>query len=220
MQVLSLFNWRPTSSVDMTPWTKLRILTLGGTYFDRLPKLPRTLRDLALLKAPKLNRNMLEIQGENPLPMLEMFDCTGTNVCDGFIKAITLESTKRGNLRELRIGYRAVNPHISVEDEYPSSESLENLSLAYLNLPEDCVMQIVSRCPNLRTLDVSATKVTGVAVKSFVKQGITSLTLDECIDVGSDAVDWARGEGVEVKFNVFSSGAGLRAFRNAPSYAT
>ncbi|RDL39131.1 uncharacterized protein BP5553_03471 [Venustampulla echinocandica] len=215
IQVLWLSNWNLTPSADMSPWTELQDLDLRDTHFDRLPRLPPTLRRLTLRNALDIGHDSLEAQGENMLPLLEMFECSRTYVCDGFIKAITRESITRGNLKELHIGRRAVEPRINIEEEYPSSESLEVLSLAYLMTPEDYLMVIVGRCPNLRSVDVSGTNITGVAVKSFVKQGIVTLRLNECYGVGSDAVDWARSQGVEVMFNASSGSSGLRAAWNA-----
>lgn len=65
---------------------------------------------------------------------------------------------------------------------------------------DERMVQIVALYPNLQKLDASATKITGVAVKHFVQLGIKHLRLNECGDVGSDAVEWARAKGVEVEY--------------------
>jgi F-box/TPR repeat protein Pof3 len=78
---------------------------------------------------------------------------------------------------------------------------LEELSLTKMQINDARVLQIIELYPKLRKLDVSGTRVTGVAVRKFVERGMTSLNLDECVDVSSDAVDWARGKGAEVEYN-------------------
>ena len=60
---------------------------------------------------------------------------------------------------------------------------------------------------------MSATPITGVAVKTFVEMGVRRLNLDECESVSTDAVEWARGKGVDVSFR-FPSLNKKGAFRN------
>lgn len=130
------------------------------------------------------------------------------------IKNITRESIKRGNLKSLSIGNRIVSATGPIKDEFPASETVENLSIGFLDIQEERILQIVTLYPNLRRLDISGTKATGVAVKVFVQMGLQYLKLNECSNISSDAVEWARGQGVEVEYSFPSRSGGARGFRD------
>jgi F-box/TPR repeat protein Pof3 len=136
------------------------------------------------------------------LPLLETFNCEGTNISSDVLKVLTVPSIVKGNLKSLLIGARLSDHRPGpAADEYPASEDLEELSLSTMQLNDKRVLQIIELYPKLRKLDVSGTRVTGVSVRAFINRGITSLNLDECVDVGEDAVAWARSKGVDVDFN-------------------
>lgn len=101
-------------------------------------------------------------------------------------------------------------------DEYPASDTLDELSLKGLQVSESRILEIVALYPKLQKIDVSSTKVSGVAVKHFMKLGINWIGLNECNNVGADAVDYARSQGVEVEFK-FPSRAKGKSFRDAVS---
>lgn len=149
------------------------------------------------------------------LPLLQTFACAGTALDNAVIKATTQESIKRGNLRSLLIGNRMMETSSGpVGDEYPASDMVEELSLAFLSLQEQRLIDIVRLYPNVRRLDVSGTKMTGVAVKAFVHMGVEYLRLNECSEISSDAVEWARGQGVEAEFNFPSRTGNIKAWRD------
>jgi F-box/TPR repeat protein Pof3 len=154
------------------------------------------------------------------LPDLETFDCHGTGILASQVKAITDQSIKAGNLKALHMGSRLMDfaPGVPVEDEFPPSNSVEMLSLSSLIIRERRILDIIKLYPKLQSLDVSNTKVTGVAVKQFVSIGIKWLKLDECSDVSPDAVDYARGKDVEVEFNFPSRSGRVTSYRDT-SYA-
>jgi len=187
--------------VDATTWTKLEYLDISNTQLSRLPVLPTTLKYL------NLGNNMLLHVGfheETPtqLPLLETFNCESTSISPDVLRILTMPSITKGNLKSLLIGDRLTETHlVPVANEYPASETLEELSLTKMQINDARVLQIIELYPKLRKLDVSGTRVTGVAVRKFVERGMTSLNLDECVDVSSDAVDWARGKGAEVEYN-------------------
>jgi F-box/TPR repeat protein Pof3 len=172
------------------------------------PLLPPTLTHLVV------SHNIpLTIRAEDldpiPLPLLELFACHSTFLTPSNLKKITEASIRAGNLKTLLIGSRDTDfENTLVTDEFPAAETLEELSLAEMILGDERMMQIVSLYPKLQKLDASATKITGVAVKHFVNRGIRWLRLNECEEVSSDAVDWARGKGVEVEY-LFPSRGGL-----------
>jgi F-box/TPR repeat protein Pof3 len=193
--------------VDATAWTKLEYLDLSNTQLSRLPILPTTLRYLNVSNNILLN---VDLQEETPteLPLLETFNCESTCISPDVLNALTMPSIKKGNLKSLLIGDRLTETHlVPVANEYPASEDLEELSLTKMQINDARVLQILELYPKLRKLDVSGTRVTGVAVRTFVDKGMTSLNLDQCVDISSDAVEWARGKGVEVEYNFGSKDA-------------
>jgi F-box/TPR repeat protein Pof3 len=144
--------------------------------------------------------------------------CARTSLSNTFIKSVTQESIKRGNLKSLSIGdriFEAEDLAVPAENAYPVSGTVEELSLALLMLSDREVIKIVNLYPNVQKLDVSGTRITGVAVKTFVQLGVKRLKMNECSDVGPDAVEWARGQGIEVEFNFPSRSGNMKGYRDA-----
>ncbi|KAH9213407.1 hypothetical protein DL95DRAFT_339186 [Leptodontidium sp. 2 PMI_412] len=206
-----LTNWNITVHlVDATPWKALERLDLTDTQLTRLPKFPPTLKHLVLSENPQLN---LRPDEERPtlLPLLETFACASTALDGEALKVITAASIKAGNLKRLTIGDRMVNPRESlVKDEFPPCETLEELSLASMVLSDKPALEIVSLYPNIKRLDISATHITGVAVKAFVNMGLKWLKINECDRISADAVEWARGKDIEIIHNLLSQGTRVR----------
>lgn len=135
------------------------------------------------------------------------------------ITAITSDSIKAGNLKRLLIGECISDEGITpVQDEYPPSKTVEELSLKGLYVNESRILAIVALYPNLQILDVSSTKVSGVAVKHFVESGVRRLKINECQNISPDAVAWARGKGVEVEFDFPSRRGGKKLYRDSSAY--
>ena len=199
---------------DLSPWTCLEYLDLTDTQLTRLPKFPQTLKHLILNDNLHLH---VAAEQEDPtgLPLLETFGCSATNIDARILKAITSESIKAGNLKRLYVGGRLAEfrPQVPVADEYPPSDTVEELSLSSMIIGDQRAIQVASLYPRLTRLDMSATKVSGVAVRQFVDMGIKWLRLNECDCVSFDAVEWARGKGVDVAFSLASSDGNLRNVR-------
>jgi F-box/TPR repeat protein Pof3 len=222
VQSVALNGWQLRNLHGISEWTSLRDLDLGNTNLTMLPQLPRTLRRLIIRENRHLkgfNINEGEILS---LPLLEIFDCAGTDLASFWVHTILLPSIKHGNLRVLSIGDRLIHGEEAglVEvatwaKEFPPSQTLEELSLAGSLLEEARLIKAVKQYPNIQVLDVSCTKVTGVAIKTFVKSGIKYLKVNECQSIGLDAVDWARSQGVQVEFNFPSRSTATRGFRDA-----
>src|SRR6266536_4100302 len=199
--------------VDLSSWKSLEYLDLGDTQLGNFPTLPSTIKHLFLNDNPHLHAEPNKIE-PTFLPNLETLDCSATFIGAETLKALTAESIKGSHLKKLAIGNRLSGVvAVPVEEEFPASESVEDLSLAYLIAPEHRTIQTVSLYPNLKRLDVSASKVTGVAVKHFVNMGVKYLNLKECPEVSGDAVEWARGLGVDVEFSFPSRSSRPGAFR-------
>ncbi|TVY17100.1 F-box/TPR repeat protein pof3 [Lachnellula arida] len=213
LESVALNHWVLGPNFDVSLWPKLQHLDLTDTQITLLPALPSTLKHLILNNNRHLRVDIGDHQFPSP-PLLETFACAGTTLNNSVIKDITRESSKRGNLKTLLIGDRVADSRGRFED-YPASETVEELSLASLWEQEHQLIQIVNLYPNVRKLDVSSTKATGVAVKSFVQMGVQYLKLNECSEVGIDAVEWARGQGVAVEFNFPSRSGNARGYRDS-----
>ncbi|KAK0108413.1 hypothetical protein ONS95_003221 [Cadophora gregata] len=206
-----LTNWKITVHVvDATAWKCLERLDLTDTQLSRLPKFPPTLKHLVLSENPQLH---LRPDDEKPtlLPLLETFACASTSLDGEALKIITAASIRAHNLKRLTVGDRMVNPNTGlVKEEFPPCETLEELSLASMILNDRTALEIVSLYPNVKRLDISATHITGVAVKAFVNMGLKWLRINECDRISADAVEWARGKDIEIIHNLLSRGIQVR----------
>lgn len=208
-------QWRVMAIVfDLEPWKFLETLDLTNTQITQFPKLPATLKHLTLADNPLLTiRSQEELLALTALPLLETFNCHTTALDAASVMHITSESILQGHLKKLYIGGRMnADDQTPVELEFPSSGTVKELSLACLHLTDRRALQVVGLFPNLRKLDLSNTKITGVAVKEFVGKGITSLKLNECDDISTDAIEWARGKGISVEYKFPSQAAGAQGF--------
>ena len=187
---------------DATTWTQLEYLDLSNTQLKHLPKMPETLKHLNLSGNTQLHVGDDEVEAPNEMPLLETFNCESTNFSPGVVRILTEPSIKNGNLKTLLIGKRiAEHRSTPVIDEYPASDTVEELSLSHMQINDTRMLQIIELYPMLKKLDVSGTKITGVAVRRFVDKGMQKLNLNECVDISQDAIDWARGQGIEVTFS-------------------
>ncbi|TAQ84769.1 hypothetical protein B7494_g6925 [Chlorociboria aeruginascens] len=221
---LLISGWTVPGNRSMTKWQELSHLQLNGTRLSQMPLLPPTLKHLDVSNNYNFDSLIYYDQQSDEVgldgtksqshtfPLLETFNCSSTQINSQAIKAITKHSIEAGNLKKLWIGNRLVDDsNKPVEDVYPSSDSVEELSLAKTQIKEKRIIQIVGLYPNLRKLDVSGTKITGVAIKIFASMGIKCLILIECAEIGSDAIEYARSKDIEVHFG-FPSRSGRIAF--------
>jgi len=211
---LSISDWPLSSSTGIFDFTHLEGLSrleLNGVCLKKIPRLPSSITHLLL------NRNV-ELKAEEDeefmLPLLETFSCEDTQLEAHSIKAITTSSIKAGNLKSLFVGHRAIDLSGPTDLGYPHSETVEELSLAHLWTSEKELLTIIDLYPNLRRIDISNTKITGVGVKHLISMGIKWLNLNECSHISPDAIEYARGKGVEVLFNFPSRQNGNRGFRD------
>ena len=100
-------------------------------------------------------------------------------------------------------------------------DGLEKLSLPWLQDGSDqTVTEIITCLQNrkalhkLQSLDLSGTNVTGVGVKDIVQAGdLEELVLNDCRLLGTDAVDWARAQGIRVTYRMSDGGSGCKKVR-------
>jgi hypothetical protein len=73
------------------------------------------------------------------------------------------------------------------------------LSIAHTNLTDSHVERIAAACPMLEQVELSALRITGVAVKEVcTRTAIKALKVWECRDISADAIEWARARGITV----------------------
>ena len=69
--------------------------------------------------------------------------------------------------------------------------------------------------PKLQSLDLSETEITGIAVKRAVQDGhLKELIINNCRNIGLDAVQWAREQGVRVQYRMSDGSVGGRKVRH------
>ena len=188
--------------LDLSRNDRLEYLHLRSLRVRNVPLLPPSLRHLNVDKNLFMSDASVPVDEIFDLPLLESLHCYETNnLPASLIKRLVAKSNEAGQLRRLSLGCRLLDAgRTPVEDEYPASSSVIELSINFLNLPEERVLAAVALFPNVHTLDVSdSPKVTGVAVKEFVRRGITHLNVRGCSRVSPDAIEWARAQGVEVE---------------------
>lgn len=187
-------------SSDLTSWNRLERLDLTNTQLRVIPQLPTSLRHLIMadnhhLRAPADETAAGKIY---VLPLLETFNCSSTNIDAPALRAITKQTIERGNLKTLLIRDMDSRQPVLFYTALPPSETVEVLSVAALRLTDVDAITISEMYPNLRTLDLSDNYITGVAVRNVVKNGVRRLLINGCHDISPDAVEWARGQAVEV----------------------
>jgi len=204
---------------DFTKWRRLLHLDLNNTQIAFIPLLAPTLKYLDIGRMWTLDGLLSDENEPNALPLLETFICSETHLDHRIITSMTNHSINAGNLKTFHMGNsRAIPPHTitsSGTSSYPASETVGDLSIAGLLWSEEQMIQLVNQYPNLRKLDVATTRITGVAVRHFVAMGIKWLCLNECEKVSLDAVEYARGKGVEVEYRFPSRANSSRRFRDS-----
>ncbi|KAK5123926.1 hypothetical protein LTR85_002123 [Meristemomyces frigidus] len=94
--------------------------------------------------------------------------------------------------------------------------ALERLTLQPTGVFDDAHVHVVAeKLVELRILDLSKTEITGVGVKDLVQRGhIKHLLLNDCRLLSSDAVEWARSQGVRVDYRMLSGERGSKKLRH------
>ncbi|TGO59461.1 hypothetical protein BCON_0044g00190 [Botryotinia convoluta] len=197
IQALSLsgFDLQSLSPLDLGGSLKnLEDIQLTSCNLRMIPLLPLTLKRLCLVG----NLSLPSQKDNNVLfPFLETLECQETGLSDEWIVSV-LKNAR--NLTYLDIGNRLVGDYTVAHQNFPVCENVVVLSVSYLQYDEKDFIRMIEKFPNLERLTINGTKITGVAVKHFVKQGIKFLDVKHCAKISPDAVEYARGKGVEVEF--------------------
>lgn len=188
-------------------FTELFDITLQGNTLVLFPVLPLSIRALNLSHTNISGMNSLqcdEILRNVELPNLETLNVNNSNAMTPTLLERLLRGSKPG-LTKLAISH--------VEGFYGKVlvdclgdgllKRLVELEVAGKDVGDDELEALVEFAPNLKRLDVSSTKVTGVGVKALVtKEGncLRWLGLNHCSGVSLDAVEFARAADVYVEY--------------------
>lgn len=224
---LSLSHWRLHPNLleehDFTPLTSLTSLTLTRFALSTFPRLPSSLTTLHLSSdnatiftplAPLAARNdqnaldshlphllslsLTHIAGLGPtlLSNLLLHHGTTDSAVDlsAATKLHTLSLAHAGILEKADLFALLHNPRLS---------ALRALDLTAAPVDDEFVDTLALTQPALASLDLSKTRITGVAVKELLKRlgrQLKWLGLDQCTGISSDdVVELARRMGVEVR---------------------
>lgn len=177
---------------------------------------------------PRLEELNLTLPSQNVFHLVELavlgdaettLDVAGHDGSSAAHASETIEEKKTpAKLEKLSIARSGV--HIAGDPDIARFLSNPRLSeLKHVRLPHagvhftDATLQsIAAVLPQLITIDISGTDVTGIGLKTLVQRSsdgrLEHVTVNDCRKLGADAVEWARaqGVGVEYKMNDFGSG--------------
>lgn len=91
---------------------------------------------------------------------------------------------------------------IDVMRALPYFKALKELGISSCNFPDELAQKLPSLLPQLEWVDLSATKITGVAIKALVLgcSNLKHIGATRCENVDSDAIEWARSKGITVRW--------------------
>lgn len=193
-----------TQSIDFSGLLHLQSLDLSRMRMGFFPKLPSSLQTLKLTNC--------YIGGDHLQTLDTILTSDLINLTRLYIRGLhsifppalraLLESNKGNhtelNLHDFNFGVMAVSSTITLS-HLPRIVALD---LGCCHVTDSIVTELLAKIPYLETLNLESTEVTGVGVKALVlgsSEGkLKKLFLNGCRDVSSDAVEWARGKGVQV----------------------
>ncbi|MCJ1223892.1 hypothetical protein MMC12_000535 [Toensbergia leucococca] len=206
---LDIRRWevRPGSfDFDFTPLAQLQDLHIARLDLTIHPRLPPSLQSLNMVgccmvnwAAPATQANMKEC----PLPELTTLSF-GKRYNIRVDELYLILDANLGNLKHLDIRACA----LSAQDINKLIEFGYLSDIVDLELPEavdDGIAKALAKNLHfLKTLTIGASrKITGVGVKALVMKShskLEYLNIDHCMSVGIDAVDFARSQGITVRF--------------------
>ncbi|RDW81998.1 hypothetical protein BP6252_03110 [Coleophoma cylindrospora] len=220
VESVALVGWEASNQglVDLTPWQYLRILDLRDMGLTFLPLFPAEIESITISKNKRMVRPQLDPEAEShqKFSMLTTFDCEETEMTHAAVASVITPAIDARNLKILRMGTIAVEraPGSDITEHYPPSETLEELGLGNLDLDEASALKIIRQYPNVTKIDLSWSKITGVAVRQLVERGVKILNVCGCSKISPDAIQFARSKCVVVDWHLPTM-ARSRSFRDA-----
>lgn len=198
-------NVHPGVFLDFSNLTQLETLELACLDPPTFPSLPCSIQNLDISSWPGRNTN----GGFHPanLATLDNLSSLSLRLSNffSFVDFCTLLEPNRGYLRTLDISR---STQLSKDDVVSLALSgyfsgLVELVVTATELDDKAVEAMAAHLPSLTILDISSTYITGISVKALANNPgskLMRLNLDHCRNVGVDAVEYARSQGIEVSF--------------------
>ena len=205
--------------LDFTKWNKLEYLEFTSSSLVGFPHFPETLKHLDISGTRMMPR--IPMFSEEERIALENLQGLETFICEGghhinleAIYTVIEASRKAGNLKTLRIGDGLDSEELPRHLPDYSIPSLRTLGLSRWLASEEQLLTFLRHCPAIEYLNVSFTKITGVAIKELMTREsgpLKWLRLNDCTKLSPDAVDYARSLGAVVEYSIthdWSNGKG------------
>ncbi|KAF2100976.1 hypothetical protein NA57DRAFT_55047 [Rhizodiscina lignyota] len=183
---------------------------------------PRSLKHIKLQSTSVYrNRAAPIVSNLLQLPLLETLEASGAaaGTTHKLLASAPLGSTTPP-LRRLVLNYiDCPLPHgiaITLKDILKQCPNIEELGLESSELTDEIAETIPDILPRLRRIGLAWTQITGVTIKALVqklpKGQLEFLDVSYCQSLSPDAVDWAKAQGVRVKYSMAEgfSGNGRR----------
>lgn len=183
-------------------------MSLDSLVFPRLPRSIKSLDVSGWYKCSvgiSASQENLSRTSLDELVSLSMSGLLHLSTTDLF----TLLAPNKGNLRLLDLSETEIDVKQLATAGYLSG--VTELSLNTTRVDDETLEVLASSLPNLTTLAVSSTRVTGVGIRALTKKPerqMERLNLDFCNFVGADAVVYARSLGVVVSCKQVESSKG------------
>jgi len=196
---------------DLSSLTHLENLSLVSLDSLVFPRLPRSIKSLDVsgwykcsvgISASQENLSRTSLDELVSLSMSGLLHLSTTDL-------FTLLAPNKGNLRLLDLSETEIDVKQLATAGYLSG--VTELSLNTTRVDDETLEVLASSLPNLTTLAVSSTRVTGVGIRALTKKPerqMERLNLDFCNFVGADAVVYARSLGVVVSCKQVESSKG------------
>ncbi|RKF64198.1 putative f-box tpr repeat containing protein pof3 [Erysiphe neolycopersici] len=194
---------------DFRLWKQLQRLEFFNNRLIHFPKLPKTLKHLRFDGNYALSIPESQEMELTQLPLLETFSCQSTSINPRGLFAVTKSCIEANNLKILHLGNRTYNlgNHIilPVWMEYPSCISVEELSLAWMDLDDAGIFRILKLYPKLERIILSGNNITELTLQTLAgKKSIKSIVIDNCYDIDPNLIEEIRHKGIEISWRFAS----------------
>lgn len=187
---------------DLSLWKHLQRLEFVNNKLKRFPKLPQTLRHLRFDGNYALSIPESQLKELTQLPLLELFSCQSTSINPRGLFAVTKSCIEANNLKTLHLGNRTYdlgNHILPVWLEYPSSISVKELSLAWMELDDEGIFRILILYPKLERIILSGNNITESTLQTLAgKKTIKSIVIDNCYEIDPDAIKEINDRGIKI----------------------
>ena len=210
IESLVLQNWSgylylSTLPLDLSTLRHLQHLDLTALDPGTFPKLPSSIQTLVVSCWPRCVFH--KPASQTHIREANLRRLTSLSIDGNFLLADLLELLKPNKGRTTTLNL-SDSTNLQSEDLCKLIDSgyltdIVDLTLKQLPFDDHTAERLASQSCALQSLNVAHTKITGVGVKSLLlKEGckLEQLNLKSCHFVSIDAVEWARGQGVSVKF--------------------